>query len=108
MMLNPATLNALLLAIGLAACSSIENDFIITDSGNAVSSADVVLCGARIPLVRHGNVLSGSFKITCEGEGFVSANLRSGGEIRCRIGYVTPGAKQDFNFVVERGQCLAA
>jgi hypothetical protein len=89
----------------LSSCKKIDNEFIVRDPGGAVSSAELRLCGKRLNLDKSGGEMRGKMTITCEGEGSVLVRLGDDKETFCRIGYVTPGAAQKFEFVVEDGQC---
>ena len=89
----------------LHACSSVSNDFLIVDSDHSVTEARLHLCGADRPLVRHGNNFRLSFNIRCEGEGEIIVTLSDGSSLSCKIGYVTPGARQKFDFIIENRRC---
>lgn len=89
----------------LSSCKKIDNEFIVRDPGGTVSSAELRLCGKRLNLTKSGGEMRGKMPITCEGEGSILVRLADGKETSCRIGYVTPGAEQKFEFVVENGQC---
>lgn len=91
--------------LGLASCKKVDNEFIVRDPGGAISSAEIRLCGKRLSLTKSNDGFSGRIPITCEGEGSILIRLIDGGETSCQIGYVTPGAEQTFEFVVENGQC---
>lgn len=91
-------------AFGLSSCERASNEFIIRDPEDVVSSAELRLCGERLQLTKSGGEIRGEMPITCEGEGGIQVRLSDGRETVCRIGYVTPGAEQAFEFVVENGQ----
>lgn len=89
----------------LTSCKKVDNEFIIRDPWGEISSAELRLCGNRLNLAKYGSEMRGKIPITCEGEGSILVRLADGKETSCRIGYVTPGAEQTFEFVVEDGQC---
>lgn len=89
----------------LASCKKVDNEFIVRDPGGTVSSAELKLCGKSLNLTKSENEMRGKMPITCEGEGSILVRFVDGKETSCRIGYVTPGAEQTFEFVVEDGQC---
>lgn len=98
----------LLMVIGffsLVSCKKVNNEFIVRDPERAVSSAGLRLCGKRLNLTKSGSEMRGKMPITCEGEGSILVRLADGKATSCRIGYVTPGAEQTFEFVIEDGQC---
>lgn len=90
---------------GLSSCQKVSNEFVVRDPEMVVSSAELRLCGNRLNLDRSENELRGTMTITCEGEGSILVRFLDGNETTCRIGYVTPGAQQTFEFVIEDGQC---
>jgi hypothetical protein len=57
--------------------------------------------------MRSDDQIGGKARITCEGTGVILVRLTDGYETVCHIGYVTPGAVQHFEFVVEGSQCSA-
>lgn len=89
----------------LASCKKVDNEFIVHDLGGTVSSAELRLCGKSLNLTKSGSEMRGKMPITCEGEGSILVRFADGKETSCRIGYVTLGAEQTFEFVVEDGQC---
>jgi hypothetical protein len=89
----------------LVSCSQVENTFTVEDEGRAVAVADLVLCDATTPLKRVDGPFAVSKSISCEGEGYIRLTYASGQERECRIGYVTPGAKQDFKFRAGEAEC---
>jgi hypothetical protein len=54
-----------------------------------------------------GDRFVGTRGISCEGDGEIIVS-QGGSTVRCVVGYVTPGAVQDFSFVVENGSCQTA
>ncbi len=101
-----APLLLLLLSMSVG-CSRVDNTFAIGDPGGNVTSAELRLCGSQIQLSRSDHQLSGKKRVTCEGEGEILVRLSDGRETSCHIGYVTPGAEQNFAFIVENAQCRA-
>lgn len=91
----------------LASCSRVENTFTVEDEGKAVAVADLVLCGSETPLKRVDGRFVVSKPIRCEGDGYIRLTYSSGQEKECRIGYVTPGAKQNFRFRAGEAKCQA-
>ncbi|MGE0405500.1 MAG: hypothetical protein AB7O65_04300 [Candidatus Korobacteraceae bacterium] len=89
----------------LSACNRVGNEFVIHDPEGVISSAELDLCGKRLQLTKSEGEIRGEMHITCEGGGSISVHLSDGRETTCHIGYVTPGAEQVFEFVVEGGQC---
>jgi hypothetical protein len=95
-----------LLLLSIGGCGMlVDNAFVVDDPGEVVASAKLNLCGSERMLDRTDHRFSTSMRIDCEGEGKILLRLSNGHEISCLVGYVTPGAKQDFEFVVERSQC---
>jgi hypothetical protein len=89
----------------LVACSAVENTFTVEDEKGAVTAAALVLCGSTTHLVRSDGRFSVSKPIDCEGEGHIRLTYASGQERDCLVGYVTPGAKQDFRFRASETEC---
>ncbi|HKC03070.1 MAG TPA: hypothetical protein VKC17_07180 [Sphingomicrobium sp.] len=89
----------------LAACSRAENTFIVEDEQQSVTAGSLVLCGSTTPLQRLDGRLSVSKRIGCEGHGYIRLTYKSGREWDCPVGYVTPGAKQDFKFRATEADC---
>jgi hypothetical protein len=100
-----ATLLMCFAIFGLSSCKRVSNEFIIRDPEGVVSSAELRLCGKRLQLTKSGGEIRGAMPITCEGDGSILVRLSDGSETKCRIGYVTPGAEQTFEFAIENGQC---
>jgi hypothetical protein len=89
----------------LAACSRAENTFTVEDEQRSVTAASLVLCGSTTPLQRLDGRLFVSKPINCEGRGYIRLSYLSGREWDCPVGYVTPGAKQDFKFRATEAEC---
>ena len=89
----------------LSSCKKVSNDFLIKDPTNTISSAEIRLCNKRLQLTRTEGEFRGEMPITCEGEGNILVHVSDGHETVCKIGYVTPGAEQSFQFVIESGSC---
>lgn len=87
-------------------CDRVDNTFKVTDPGGAVAAAELRLCGSQVKLTQSNHQFGGATAVTCEGEGEILVHLSDGRETSCHIGYVTPGAKQNFEFIVEGAQCL--
>jgi hypothetical protein len=97
---------ALLLLLFVAGgCRRVDNTFEIADPGGIVTSAEIRVCGAPAALTRVGDRLIGVQPATCEGEGHVLVRLANGDETTCRVGYVTSGLGQRFEFTVEDSLC---
>lgn len=89
----------------LVGCSRVESTFTVEDEGGAVAVADLVLCGLETPLKRVDGQFAVSKPIKCEGDAYIRLTYGSGQERECRIGYVTPGIKQDFKFRAGESKC---
>lgn len=89
----------------LSSCERVDNEFTIHDQEGEVSSAELRLCGKRLQLAKSEGKARGEMAITCEGEGSILVRLSDGSETTCRIGYVTPGGGQTFEFAIKNGQC---
>jgi hypothetical protein len=63
-----------------------------------VTAAELTLCGAEVPLRRSGRQLALSKVLNCEGSGHIRLHYKSGRRYDCIVGYVTPGAVQNFTF----------
>lgn len=100
-----ATLLMVFGLFNLASCKKVDNEFIIRDPANMISSAELRLCGKRLNLTKFEGEMRGKMPITCEGEGSILVRFSDDNETSCRIGYVTPGAEQTFEFVIEAGRC---
>jgi len=96
---------ALAALLALAACSAVANTFTVEDEKGTVTAANLVICGSTTPLVRTDGNFSVSKLIDCEGEGRIRLTYASGHEGECLVGYVTPGAKQDFRFRASETEC---
>ena len=96
---------AFAILFALAACSAVANTFTVEDEKGAVKAADLVICGSTTPLARSDGSFSVSKPIDCEGEGRIRLTYASGHERECLVGYVTPGAKQDFRFRATEAEC---
>ena len=89
----------------LAGCNRVENRFTIDDPEGRIASAQIQLCGSTTKLDQTGNRFTASQAITCEGEGDILVQLADTQEISCHIGYVTPGAEDEFKFEIKDSQC---
>jgi len=89
----------------LAGCSPVRNTFEVDAAASPDAVATLALCGKETPLNRSGQRLRVAFPITCEGHGEVRVQFEDGGRATCGVGYVTPGAVQDFRFRVHDGRC---
>ena len=96
---------ALVIPIIVSACSRVENTFVVADEQKIVAAAELTLCGAEVPLQRSGGRLTVSKVIDCEGSGRIRLRYASGGEYDCIVGYVTPGAVQNFTFRATKSGC---
>ena len=83
----------------LAGCSLPSgNSFTVADENAVLRSAQLVLCSTTIPLERHDGRFTATRQIDCEGSGYILLTEASGEQRQCVVGYVTPGAKQEFTF----------
>ncbi|WP_416907145.1 MAG: hypothetical protein ACMVO5_08800 [Polymorphobacter sp.] len=82
----------------ISACTKVENGFVVEDQQRRVETATLVLCGSETPLRRRGDQVTISKVIECEGDGQIELQYFSGDAYQCIVGYVTPGAAQDFNY----------
>ena len=90
----------------LSACSPrVENAFVVEDEQNAVATAKLTLCGSETPLQRQGERLAVRKSIDCEGSGHVTLRYATGDEHDCAVGYVTPGAEQNFKYQATAKGC---
>jgi hypothetical protein len=89
----------------LSSCEKVGNNFVIKNPANTVSSAEVRLCNKQLLLTKSEGDFRGVVPITCEGEGDVLIHFSTGHETICKIGYVTPGAQQSFQFIIEGNSC---
>lgn len=90
----------------LAGCSSATNHVGVNASDFPNASGVVVLCGSKeTPMKRRGDLLVAAVPIGCEGSGEVRLQFGDGRVATCPIGYVTPGAKQSFDFSLSDGGC---
>jgi hypothetical protein len=89
----------------LVACSEVENTFTVEDEAGAVKAADLVLCGSTTALHGRDGRFTVSKPIDCEGGGRIRLTYTSGHKRDCPVGYVTPGAKQDFRFRASEAEC---
>lgn len=90
----------------LAACVPAKNSVDVDTSGSPNVSGVVVLCDRETRLTARGDHLTAGVPITCEGCGEVRLRSGDGASATCQIGYVTPGAVQEFYFVLQRGECI--
>ena len=93
------------LLVALSACSRVENTFVVEDEQHAVVTATLFLCGSETPLQRTGERLAVSKAIDCEGSGRITLRYASGGKHVCIVGYVTPGAVQNFAYRASENGC---
>lgn len=100
----PLSLLSLLFASGCKRL--VDNKFTIADPEGSVTSAVVQLCGSQVKLSRSKGGFSGYKKVNCDGDGKIVVLLSGGRETSCPIGYVAPGAKQEFPFIVQGGRCV--
>jgi len=96
---------ALLSITAITACTQAENGFVVEDQQQRVETATLVLCGSETPLRRKGDQLEVSKVVQCEGEGRIKLRYSSGDEHECVVGYVTPGAVQNFAFNATDNGC---
>lgn len=95
---EPMRCIALAIPLVLSACSTVENTFVVEDEQKSIVAATLVLCGSVTPLQRRGDRLVVSQSIDCEGSGHIRLRYASGDEHNCPVGYVTPGAEQNFTY----------
>ena len=90
----------------LVGCSPTgANTFQVDTAASPDAVATLAICGKETPLKRRGPFLATDRSITCEGHGEVRVQRTGGGVSICPVGYVTPGAKQDFRFRLRDGIC---
>lgn len=89
----------------LAGCSPVRNTFEVDTAASSDAVAILALCGRETPLTRSGQLLKVARPITCEGHGEVQVRLKDGSRASCVVGYVTPGAVQNFHFQLRDGRC---
>jgi hypothetical protein len=89
----------------LAACSAVENTFTIDDDKGTVTGANLVLCGSTTPLRRVDGRFILRKSVNCEGSGYIRLTYATGDKRDCPVGYVTPGAAQDFRFRAGEAAC---
>ena len=99
-------LSILLGSAALAACVPAKNSVDVDTSGSPNVSGVVVLCDRETRLTARRDHLTAGVPITCEGSGEVRLRSGDGASATCQIGYVTPGAVQEFYFVLQRGECI--
>jgi len=87
----------------MTGCDRAANTFEVNapDAG----SAELQLCGKATSLERSGDKLTVTRAISCEGDGVITVHFPNRPPVSCPIGYVTPGAVQNFRFKVDDGQC---
>jgi hypothetical protein len=95
-----------LILSALGGCDRVDNSFTVEDPQGSVVSAELQLCRTRTELTRDSHEFRAKKPIDCEGEGDVLVHLSSGRTTSCPIEYVTPGAEQRFEFVVEDAKCV--
>lgn len=64
-----------------------------------------MLCGQSTDLTRTGEQFKGVVPVRCEGDGIIKVRFPNQQAVNCTVGYVTPGAVQNFKFRVENGGC---
>jgi hypothetical protein len=89
----------------LYSCKISYNRFIVRDPERSVISANLLLCGRIIGLSKTADAFRALMPATCEGEGKIIIRLSNREETVCRVGYVTPGAEQTFEFSVKSWRC---
>ncbi|VWX46955.1 exported hypothetical protein [Novosphingobium sp. 9U] len=92
----------------VSGCNTATNSFAVEDEQGIVSGANLLLCGAKVPLRRTGKQLLVSYAIDCEATGHVALTYTSGEQHDCLVGYVTQGAVQSFTFRATKKGCVAA
>lgn len=98
--------DGLLIAFLVVGCSDVANTFEVL--APEARSAELHLCGKATELRRSGARFSTVRKITCEGAGEITIRFADRPPASCRVGYVTPGAVQDFQFEVDGLECRDA
>lgn len=97
---------AFALAISLAACSGAESTFSVKDEHGLVTAARLELCGSEASLQRRNGQFTARKTVDCESSGRIRLTHASGAQHDCLIGYVTPGAEQDWTFRATGSGCL--
>jgi hypothetical protein len=97
---------AVLMTLVLVACSPGTSDsFDVRIADGAAMTATLKLCGEEVALVRKGDHFTGTRRTRCEGGGEIVVAFSDRPPVSCNVGYVTPGAAQDFSYVVQGGAC---
>jgi hypothetical protein len=104
-MIKHWALSVLTCAYLTGGCNRVDNSFSISDPDRRVASAQLRLCGSVLQLRRKDDQLTISAPIRCEGSGDILVHLSDGAETSCPVGYITTGATQDFEYVIEEAQC---
>ena len=97
-------MSVLLLSLLVIGCERSPNSFTVHAPGAV--SAELRLCGEAVGLARSGDTLSVTHAIRCEGEGTIAVHFPDRPSASCHIGYVTPGAVQNFRFKVDGDRCV--
>jgi len=92
----------------LAGCgSTLRDSFMVEDPQGQITGGALHLCEKVVPLDQVGEDWHANMHVDCEGRGEIRLVLADGEEATCEVGYVTPGALQDFLFRLEDGACVS-
>lgn len=94
-----------LAALLLEGCGAVSNTFVVNDPEGQARAAEVELCGTSTILPASYRGFRGAVPISCEGGGKVLVRFENGRETTCVVGYVTPGAEQQFDYLISDGKC---
>lgn len=95
---------ALAIVLALGGCEK-DDSFLVDDPHNLVRSATLFVCSSATPMHRVGSAVKVTRAITCENQGYIRLIYRDGTREYCGVGYVTPGAEQDWRFRAEPTSC---
>jgi hypothetical protein len=77
----------------------------LEDERELVRSAKIELCDSERMMDRQGRYFWATQEITCEGSGLIRLTYRDGSTHDCIVGYVTPGAHQNFTYQATNSGC---
>ncbi|NBB14486.1 hypothetical protein GVN21_03825 [Caulobacter sp. SLTY] len=104
-LITRATLTA---ALGLAACGADANSFEVEVRDPGATGAVLKVCrSAELTLRRDGDRFVAAHGAGCEGSGEILVSFADRPPVSCPVGYVTPGLRLEWRFIVENGHCRA-
>ena len=89
----------------LMACTQAESRLVVEDQQKNRETATLVLCGSETPLQRTGDQLAVCKVVQCEGDGHIERQYSSDDGLECVVGYVMPGAVQNFTIRATDSGC---